>query len=345
MTFERAIRARFEGDGDLDDVPALIWRAADGSVHANPGPPEIVEDLDDLPMPAYDLIDLPAYWRHQTIAPMIRRKYVSLLTSRGCPFRCIYCHNIFGKRLRMHSAERVVDEIAWFTKKYQIDDVEFIDDLFNVKPARTFEVSELLRRRDIHIRLAIPNGIRADLLSPEVADALVDAGLYHCMIALESGSDRVQRLIRKNLNIPKFLEACEDVSRHGVYVHTCCMLGFPTETEAELQQTIDVACEAKTHTTSFFTVIPFPGTSLYDLAKEHCPEKLPQVNYDNATYNTIKVNLTDLPDEVLFAYQRKAVLRYFLNPARIARLILNYPAPWLLPLYAPILISRALRGI
>jgi anaerobic magnesium-protoporphyrin IX monomethyl ester cyclase len=344
VAFEQTIRARFDG-GDLGDVPGLVWRAADGTVVTNPGSSPIVEDLDSLPMPAYDLIDLPKYWHHQTIAPILRRKYVSLITSRGCPYQCIWCHSIFGKRIRMTSAERVVEEVAWFQRKYNVKDFEFIDDTFNFKPDRVIRVCDLLRTRGLRVKLAIPNGIRGDILTQEQVDALADAGLYHCMIALESGSPRIQKLTRKHLNIPRFLEACEMVARKHVYIHTCCMIGFPSETEEEMQQTIDVACQAKTHTTSFFTPIPFPGTPLYDMVKEGHPEKLASLSYDSATYTTVKVNLTDLPDEVLYGYQRKAARTYALNLNRLFRLLRDHPQPWSLPLYVPLLVSRALRGM
>jgi len=128
-------------------------------------------------MPAYDLIDLPRYWTHQTIAPMSRRRYVSLLTSRGCPYHCIFCHSIFGKHMRMHSAERVVAEIDHFRRRYGVDDFEFIDDTFNYSSKRTSEICDQLRIKGLRLRLAIPNGIRADLLTEEDTEALADAGL------------------------------------------------------------------------------------------------------------------------------------------------------------------------
>ena len=344
LLFEQAVRARFE-TGDLSQVAGLVWRASDGTIHTNPGHPGFIEDLDALPMPAYDLIDLPQYWSHQTIAPMSNRKYVSLLTSRGCPYGCIFCHKIFGKRMRVHSAERVVEEIAWFQRKYGVDDFELIDDTFNCDSARIIQICDLLRARGLRIRLAIPNGIRGDLLTETEVEALSSIGLYHCMIPLESGSPRIQSLIRKHLDIPRFLDACAMVAKRRIFIHTCCILGFPTETEAEMQQTIDIACEARSHTTSFFTAIPFPGTPLYDMVREQHPEKLARLSFDDATYTTVAANLTDLPDHVLHAYQRKAVRTYFMNPNRIYRLLRAHPQPLSLLSYFPLLCYRSLRGV
>lgn len=342
ITFERLIHARFDG-GDLSTIPGLVWRADDGTVTANPGAPEPIEDLDMLPMPAYDLIDLPKYWHHQTMAPIFWRKYISLLTSRGCPYQCIFCHNIFGKRIRNHSAERVVEEMTWFHRQYGVRDFEIIDDTFNLDGGRVIRISDLLRSHGLRFKLTIPNGIRADILRQEHVDALADAGLYQCSIALESGSPRIQKFIQKNIHIPRFLRAVEMMEQRRIFMHTYCMQGFPTETEEELQQTIDVACEAKTHTTSFFTVTPFPGTPLYDMVLARHPEKVRGLSLDQATLITVNVNLTDLPDPVFYAYKRKAFRQYYFDARRIARILRDHPQPWSLPLYAPLLAYRLLR--
>jgi radical SAM superfamily enzyme YgiQ (UPF0313 family) len=344
LTFERFLRAYMDGEG-LSAVPGLIWRDKDGVITANPGSCGIIEDLDVLPMPAYDLIDLTRYWKSQSFAPMRNRKYISLLSTRGCPFQCVYCHKIFGKKIRAHSAERVIAEIEHFKSVYGVDDIEFIDDMFNFDSDRLFEVSDLMRKRDIRIRLAIPNGIRGDLITQEQVDAMRAAGLYHCMIPLETGSPRIQKLVRKNLNIERFLKACEMVDKAGVYIHSCNMMGFPSETEEELRMTIDVACQAKTHTASFFTVIPFPGTALHEMVMEKCPEKIVGLDFDKITCATIKVNLTDLPNDVFFSYPRAATRRYYCNPRRISRLVHVYPNAYMLPVYTPLLLFRSLFGV
>ena len=180
------------------------WRTDSGEVTVNPGSAPIVEDLDSLPMPAYDLIDLPRYWHVQSIAPIPRRRYVSMVTSRGCPYGCMWCHNIFGRGFRAHSPERVVEEISEYTKRYTINDIEFLDDCFNLKRKRVIDVADLLRKKDIRIKIAFPNGVRADLFDEETMDALAESGMYFCSFALESASPRIQKLTRKNMNLEKF---------------------------------------------------------------------------------------------------------------------------------------------
>lgn len=344
LGFEQIVRAWQEKAG-YEKIPGLIRRTSAGEIVANPGSAPTIEDLDSLPMPAYDLIDLPAYWRQQSIAPVRGRRYVSLVSSRGCPYSCMWCHKIFGKRIRFHSAERVLDEIEYFAKTYHVNDFEFLDDTFNFDIARVLAFSDGLRRRGLRIRLAFPTAIRGDLVTQEVVDALYESGTYLCGYSLETGSPRLQQMMGKNLNIPKFLKAVEMTAARRIYITGFCMMGFPTETEEELQLTIDVACASRFHTASFFTATPYPGTPLFDYVKQHNPEKLAGLNYENVDLSAMNVNLTDLPNETLYNYQRKAMRKLFLNPRRLASLVMAYPQPWKLPLYAPIFLNRATKGL
>jgi len=332
-------------DGDLSKVPGLIWRDADRHIMTNPGFVPHIADLDSLPFPAYDLIDVRKYWRLQSMPPIPRRRYASIVSSRGCPYHCNWCHRIFGKRFRAHSAERVVDEIEYYMRTLGIDDVEFIDDIFNHDRKRVIEFSRLVGQRDLRVKIAFPNAIRADALNQDTVDALADAGTYFCSFSLESGSPRLQKLIGKHLDIPRFLKGIEMAVQRGIFANGFNMLGFPTETEDEMQQTIDVARHSLLHTASFFTVTPFPNTELHDLVQRTHPEKLANISYADTDFSRIGVNLAAVPDEVLFYYQRRANRQFFMNPVRLLRIVRDFPQPHLLPFYIPIFANRLTKGL
>lgn len=342
--FELLLRAKFEGDGDFSGIPGLIWRDKDGAIVANHGEPLLIEDLDTLPMPAYDLINVRSYWHHKTIVPMLFRRYAALVTSRGCMYHCIWCHNIFGKKVRKHSPERIADEMSYLNRKYGVDDFELLDDTFNCNSQHVIDFCSVLLRRGLKVKWSIPNGVRGDILTSETIDAMADAGLFMCLFALDSGSPRLQKYTRKNLNIPRFLENCKLVAKRRIFIHSNFMLGFPTETEEELRMTIDMACQADFHTASFFIVTPYPGTELYDIVKKDHPEKLDKIDFSMRNSVTVRTNLTDLPDEVLYGYQRQAARRFFMNPRRIARIVRDHPQKIALPAYVPLFCYRALIG-
>ncbi len=342
---EMILQAWAGGGRDFGGIPGIAWRNDLGELVQNPGTPPLVENLDDIPMPAYDLIDLPRYWKVQSSAPVYRRRYAPLVTSRGCPYHCIWCHKIFGKTIRMLSPGRVVEELARLQKTYGISDFEFCDDNFNFRPKRVLEICELLKKSGVKTRMAFPNGLRADLLSGEVIDAMVDAGMYQCSLALETGSPRLQKFTAKVMDIPKLLAHAEYITSKRVYTNLFCMMGFPTETEEEIRETINIACNSAFHTASFYTVTPFPGTALYDIVQRDHPEKIANMRYDDMDFSGMRVNLTDLPDARLFYYQRLALRRFYMNPLRITRLIRCHPQPWLLPAYVPIFLYRATKGV
>jgi radical SAM superfamily enzyme YgiQ (UPF0313 family) len=344
LSLEALIHARFDGQ-DIAAIPGLIWKTPDGQVVTNPGQMPFIEDLDSLPFPAYDLVDLPKYWKTKSITPIPRHRYVSLVSSRGCPYCCIWCHTIFGKRFRAHCPERVADEIEYFTRHYGINDVEFLDDVFNMDRDRVVSLCEEVRRRNLTVRIALSNGIRTDVLTQEVVDAMADAGLYYSGVALETGSPRLQELTGKRLNIPRFLDGVRMLDRKGVFIYGFAMLGHPTETESEMQKTIDTLTHSQAHIASFFTQTPFPGTALYEMAKARSPERLEAIKYDGANFADIHVNLSDVPDDVLFEYQRKAYRTFYLNPRRIVRILRHYPRPLELATYLPVLLDRMTKGL
>jgi radical SAM superfamily enzyme YgiQ (UPF0313 family) len=341
---EQVIRAR-QGGADLTSIPGLLWRGAGGAITRNSGATPIIEELDALPFLAYDLLDISKYWAVQSHAHLPPRKYLSLFSSRGCPCKCIYCHQIFGKRFRPHSPERVVAEIEHCAKVFGVTDIEFEDDIFNFDPKRVLDICDLIAKRNLKLRINFPDGLRTDLLTEEVIDALVGAGLYHAAFALESGSPRVQQFMGKHLNIDKFLQGVRWATDRGVFAHGFAMLGFPTETEADLQATLDVACNSRLHTAAFFTVVPYPGTELYTYVAKHTPDKLKGFASDDLEFIRNRINLSEVPDEVLFRYQRTGFRRFYLNPARMARIVRDYPNPCFLPYYLPMFTIRATKRL
>jgi radical SAM superfamily enzyme YgiQ (UPF0313 family) len=349
LSFQRILEAyldgRHENPRDYSDIPGLIWRDSDGQAVTNPGMMPFIEDLDSLPMPAYDLIDIRKYWKMHSFVLVPRRRYISLLTSRGCPFQCFYCHNVFGKRFRGNSPARMADEVEYHVKKYGADDVEFVDDIFNYDYERVLDFCTEVAKRNVKFKIAFPNGVRTDALSEEMIDALVDTGLYYCSVALESGSPRIQKFMGKHLNIPSFLENVEILARRGVFTNGFSMLGFPTETETEVRQTIDVMLNSRLHGGHFFSVTPFPGNELHEYVARNQPEKLVGVDFYGQSYQSIRVNLSEVPDALLFGLQRQAYRKFYLNPRRIARILRAYPKPHYLPYYLPLLIKTGSKGL
>jgi len=343
LTFEALINAYFEG-GDISEVPGIFRRTEDGIV-ANPGVIPLVEDIDTLPFPAYDLIDLKAYWKVNAMTPIMHMKYAPLFSSRGCPFKCIYCHRIFGDRFRVHSAQRIFEEMKFYIKRYGADSFEIYDDIFNHDRKRMFEVCGLIGKLENKVKLFFPNGLRMDELNKNSIDSLADAGMRYCACPLESGSPRIQKFMGKRLDIQKYLENVEYIASKKIFTQGFVMMGFPSETEEDLKQTMDVACQSRLHVATVFILTPFPNTEVYDIVLKRHPEKLRNICYDDKEYLNMKHNFSDVSDGMLFYYQRKANRNFYLNANRVFRILRDFPQTHRLPTYIPEFFKRISQGI
>jgi radical SAM superfamily enzyme YgiQ (UPF0313 family) len=264
-TFCELIDRRLRGE-PLDDVHGIAVRR-NGSVVTTP-PRALIDDLDAVPLPDYSVIDLDEFTnRYQTFTAKIYQRHGNILTTRGCPYRCMYCHNILGKSFRARSPASVVSEIQYLYDRHGLTDFQVIDDIFNLDLARAKEICDRIVASGMRLTLSFPNGVRGDRMDEELLDKMAAAGTKFMSYAVETGSPRLQRLIHKNLNLAKVDAAIRYSASLGIVTRGFFMLGFPTETEDEVLQTIEFAKQSALCGATFFTVVYFPGTALYQLAR------------------------------------------------------------------------------
>jgi anaerobic magnesium-protoporphyrin IX monomethyl ester cyclase len=232
------------GEGELAFSRLLSGTATNGLVfrHGSKivdlGDSDIVDNLDELPFPDYSLVDLGRYERHLSYAYNHRRQGV-LLTSRGCPFLCTYCNTFAGKTARLRSAENVVAEMEQMSREHAIDDFYVVDDIFNMDRKRTAAIFRKIIDLGKNWHLYFVNGLRADIMTRELVDLMADAGTVWVTYAVESGSPRIQKLVKKDMRLAKAAEIINYSQDRGMVVNVNTMYGFPTETAADAQLTLD----------------------------------------------------------------------------------------------------------
>jgi len=329
--FPIACQRWFRGNRRLDDVIGLTWRAAPDEPYTNNAdqlragaatPVGVVDDLDAIPLPAWDLIDFNRYAKLRNFMSLLKgKRYAPIFTSRGCPFLCTYCHDIFGKRFRWRSPENVAAEVRQL-RDLGVDELQIVDDIFNMNPPRMRAVCRAIEPYGMHI--TFPNGLRFDILDEEDCEALVRAGTYAACVAIETITPRLQELIKKRLRVERAQQAISWMAARGVLIRGFFMLGFPTETLAEMKATIDYATRSQLTQAYFFNVVPQPGTPLYDLALKESPaalqsQALREYNADTAWYAVAYgVNMRRI---VMGAYLRFHIL----SPSRWVRLLRMMP--------------------
>ena len=176
--------------------------------------------MDSLPFPAWDLIKVEKYFDLPRFGTTyVHKQYMQVMTSRGCPFQCTYCHRVFGVGFRPRSPENVVEELKVLHKKFGIREIFFVDDCFNCKPSRAKKICELLLEKGLKFSITFPNGLRGDIMDDELLDKLKAAGTYRITYAMETASDRLQKFLKKNLNLEKVKKVIEDTDRRDILVN------------------------------------------------------------------------------------------------------------------------------
>jgi len=248
------------------DVPGIAYSHGNRVIRTPPRDP--ISDLDSLPFPDYTKIDLDAFDnQYLTFSSKIYRPHANILTTRGCVYRCLYCHHILGKKFRARSPENVLAEIRFLHDRYGLTDFQIIDDIFNFDIDRAKAICDLLAKSGMKLTLSFPNGVRGDIMDEELIDKMAEAGTKFMSYAIETASPRLQKLIRKNLDLDRVFRAIEQTARVGIITRGFFMLGFPTETEAEALQTVEFAKASSLCGATYFTVVYYPGTELFKLAQ------------------------------------------------------------------------------
>ncbi len=320
-TFVELLNAIEHAD-KLSNVNGIAYKE-DGIIACTP-PRPFISELDNRPFPAWDKINLKNYANVKSGSATRIRPYMVLFTSRGCPFRCTYCHNIFGKKFRARSAQDVLEEIKTLIREYDIKDFEIMDDTSNFNKVRLKEILNMVVSLGKDIKLSFPNGIRADIVDEELIKLMRQAGTDEITIAIESASPRIQRYIKKNLNLENANKAIDMAVKTGMFVKGNFMLGFPTETEQELRATIDFACNSRLHVAAFFVVVPFEGTELA-MQMEKEGKIRPMIDYKDYDYYAMPFNGSTIPDERFFQLYRYAYARFYANPWRLLRILKAKP--------------------
>ena len=279
-------------------------------------PRMLIQDLDSIPFPAWDLIDVESYFKVPSWNFHIS-KHMAVFTSRGCPFKCAYCHNIFGKKPRMRSPENVLKEIEILYNQYGVRELKIIDDIFNVRRSRVHRICDLIIEKGFNVDICFPNGLRGDIMDKATLQKLKAAGTFEITYAVETASPRLQKLIKKNVNLPKLKQVIEETERLGIFTRGFFMMGFPSETKEEIHATAKYSLSSKLHWMSMFVVNPFEGTEIADIAKE-MDIKIDYNKMDfSGGYRVNDVQLSEMPVQEIKALQFKTLGKFFLNPIRL----------------------------
>jgi anaerobic magnesium-protoporphyrin IX monomethyl ester cyclase len=271
--FDAVVRA--EGEEALCDLarriskgepvtgtPGLTVRAGGRTVEGPPRP--FLRDLDALPLPAWELVDMERYlgeWQRST-----GERRAAVLTSRGCPFDCSWCSKpTFGRSFRQQSPARVVAELRALKERYGVDYVRFCDDVFGV--SRRWLEELLDRMIEGRLDLQFECLARVDLLKPELLERMRAAGLARVYVGVESGSQKMLDLMNRGTKLAQVERTAEALRRAGVRQFWFLMLGYPGETLEDIEATFQLFRRFSPEEYSVSIAVPVPGTRFHELVK------------------------------------------------------------------------------
>ncbi len=305
---------------ELRKIPGLIWQAQQtGLVHVNPL--WVPLDMDEIPLPAWDLMP-PNFYPMSPHAAFMKNFPVSpMMVSRGCPFDCTFCASFItkGRQVRYRSIDNVIEEIKLLISDYGIKEIQFIDDNFTLKRSYVRDLCQRIIDEKLEFSWCCPNGVRLDTLRPKMLGLMKQAGCYSLSVGIESGSQRVLDFTKRDTAKRMIRSRVEMINEAGIDTVGFFILGFPTETPIEMEETIQFALSLDLERANFMNYHPFPGTESWHYLK-HAGE-LDRVNPHSQSFAEVAYVPRGMTRSKLKSYQRQAFLRFYLRPRQLKGLV------------------------
>lgn len=302
---------------ETPNLKGLSFRKGKDFIHLPPR--ERINDLNSLPFPSREIFDFPEKY----FSPYTHRKrFATLITSRGCPGKCIFCNkNIFGSEFRSRSAENVISEIEYLYHHFAIQEFHIVDDCFTWDLQRLEEFCRILIKKNMEVTWACSNGIRVDRGDFRIFKLMRQAGCYRVSFGVESGNNEVLKQIGKDIDLKKIKNAFQDARKAGLTTVAFFMLGNYSENQKTLQQTIKFAKHLNPDYAQFSLAVPYPGTVLFEIVKSK--GRFLTLDWDDYAISKNKVvfELPGISPEVLKKMYRRAYREFYLRPEQILRII------------------------
>lgn len=257
---------------ELEEIKGLSFRK-DGKPCFN-GPGLFTRELDRIPFPRFEKFEVSRY----------REKRIPLISSRGCPYSCIFCTTprICGKQVRFRSPENLLAEVEYWTQR-GIRTFPIMDDNFIIWKARVMEFCSLIKEKGLKdINFFCPSGVRADCVSKDLFLAMKEAGFTELSFGVEVGNDKMLKLIKKNETMEQIEKAIQLSVKTGFHTTLFFIIGFPGQTFRDFMDSVDLALRYPVFAAKFFNLTPYPGTELFENIKKEGLFLIPPEQYLNS---------------------------------------------------------------
>lgn len=259
--FDYTVRDIIQNWPNLDTVPGVCY-LKNSEIKFSP-PRQLIEDLDSLPFPAWEHIDIMKYFDAGRLYP-----YIDIIGGRGCPYQCTFCQwpqLMFGHKYRFRSPRNIVDELEYDLKlfpKLKYGEFFFEDDTFTVNKERAYSICAEIQRRGLKINWSV--NARPDLYDLELFKEMKRTGCREFLVGFESGNQKILDNVKKGLKLEQAEEFVSLAKQAKIALHGCFVLGLPGETKETCQKTMDFALKLGLDTLQFSAAVPLPGSEYYN---------------------------------------------------------------------------------
>ncbi|MFH1094573.1 MAG: radical SAM protein [Candidatus Omnitrophota bacterium] len=322
-TFRRLLDS-FNQGSSYYDIEGIAFKE-NGLVRVNPKK-NFIENIDTIPYPARDLLNLEKYYEIDLPMGLISRKSpaMNMITSRGCPYKCSFCSSsvYWGRNYRMRSAENVLEEMAQL-KMMGIRELKFVDDNLTLDKQRAKKIFQGMIDRKFNFTWNTPNGVAAQTLDEELIELMKKSGCYEITLAIESGDKRtLQDIIKKPIDLDKTMQTAKMIADHGIDTYGFFIIGFPQETKQGIYNTLKFMEKIKLDRVSLFLANPLPGTEIYEecLKRGYLSKNSAFLDYFKSSFKTENFDrkfLESLRRKWYWKYNLKLILR---NPFKFFKI-------------------------
>jgi anaerobic magnesium-protoporphyrin IX monomethyl ester cyclase len=311
---ERVIDVLFDHLADhssLKGIKGIAWRDGD-TIVMNP-PEAFIENMDTIPFPDYDLLTIDDYRYSQRTWE--KRRFMSILTSRGCPFPCTFCaRSVFGKQVRLHSAEYVVRHIEFLYHTYGVRGIGIMDDTFTINRQRVLDICRMLQAKQLDLIWFCFSSVNT--IDQEMLTAMAQAGCVKISYGVESGNREIQKKIRKNLDFEKVANVFNWTRAAKIESLAFFMIGNPGETRQSIQESKQLAKRINPDFINVAILCPLPGSEIYEEFKHQLPTDWSR--FQITPFHALPVlQLGELTSDEMRREMKRFYRDFFLRPAYI----------------------------
>lgn len=309
---------RYQNGEDISSVKGILFR--DNGRIKFTGAAEPIDDIDSIPFPARHLLKMDKY-KLGTLQGT--KNFTSILFSRGCPFKCIFCSTkIFGRRVRRRSVKSVVDEIKSVVSEFNIRHFCFADDNLTLDRRYILEMCDLIDRE--RLTITFEGSTRANCVDEELISKMARSGLIRISFGLETVDPEMRRIMKKEVPLESHAIANRLANKYGVETLASVMLGLPGETRETIKKTLSYLRHARdVQQANYSIATPYPGTELYEMAKkgEHGLRLITKDFSEYRRYGSAVMSVGDLSPDDLIKLQNDAFVSIYLAPWRIRPMV------------------------